>query len=294
MRRIDNRTYYDWQNTWQMIRELMPMAVLFSDVGPDVRWIGNERGIAGEPCWATISVGDGVPGNTRANLNQGERPGTSWIPPECDVSIRPGWFHHAGEDSKVKSPRRLLDIYYQSVGRGACLNLNLPPDRHGRIHENDIQSLREFRRLLDLTFANDLARGAEITSSNTRGHGHEFGVRKLLDHDHRTYWCTDDSVTTPELLLDLGRPVTFNVVSLREFLPLGQRIERFALDQWQEGQWIEFAAGPSIGNRRLLRTRPITTGKVRLRILQAAACPALAEFSLHAEPLQEKEAQPDR
>ncbi|HOW66542.1 MAG TPA: alpha-L-fucosidase [Candidatus Paceibacterota bacterium] len=284
MRRIDNRTYYDWKNTWQIVRDLMPQAVMFSDVGPDFRWVGNERGIAGEPCWATLNVGDGVPGNTKANLNQGERPGSHWVPAECDVSIRPGWFYHASEDSKVKTPAQLLEIYYQSVGRGACLNLNLPPDRRGIIHENDVASLREFRRILDQTFDRNLARQARLSASNIRGQASEYHPRKLLDDDRYSCWTTDDAITTPELILQFRRPITFNIVGLRECLPLGQRIEAFALDQWKDGRWQEFAQGTSIGNRRLLRTPSITTDQVRLRISRAAVCPALAEFGLYVEP----------
>ena len=163
------------------------MAVMFSDAGPDFRWVGNERGIAGDPCWATLNPGDGTPGSTKANLNQGERPGTHWMPAECDVSIRPGWFYHANEDGKVKTPAQLLDIYYKSVGRGACLNLNLPPDRRGRIHENDVASLREFRRILDATFAMNLAQGAKLTASNTRGGDDaKFAAQNLLDGDRDT------------------------------------------------------------------------------------------------------------
>jgi alpha-L-fucosidase len=284
-RKIDNRTYYDWKNTWQIARDLMPMAAMFSDVGPDFRWVGNEQGIAGEPCWATLNVGEGVPGNTQANLNKGERPGSQWLPPECDVSIRPGWFYHASEDGRVKTAKQLLDVYYKSVGRGACLNLNLPPDRRGLIHENDVQSLKEFRRILDQTFANDLARTGRPTASNTRGNSLTYAPANLLDGKRTTYWCTDDGVTTPELVLDLGKPVTFNVVSLREFLLLGQRVEAFALDQWKDGQWQQFSQGTSIGNRRLVRGGQITTEKVRLRITQAPVCPAIAEFGLFAEPL---------
>ncbi|MGD0536388.1 MAG: alpha-L-fucosidase [Verrucomicrobiota bacterium] len=287
MRHIDNKVFYDWPNTWQIVRELMPGAVMFSDVGPDFRWVGNEDGLAGEPCWATINIGDGVPGNTKADLNHGERPGANWVPPECDVSIRPGWFYHASEDAKVKTPAKLLEIYYASVGRGACLNLNLPPDRRGRINEADVASLREFRRRLDATFTADLAQAAKVTASNTRGGAKEFAPANVLDGDRRSYWSTDDSVTTPELVLDLGRPVTFSVVSLREFLPLGQRVERFALDQWQDGGWKEFAHGTSIGNRRLVRGDPVTTEKMRLRITQAPVCPAIAEVGLFAEPADE-------
>jgi alpha-L-fucosidase len=284
MRHIDNKVYYDWKNTWQIVRDLMPDAVMFSDVGPDVRWVGNERGIAGDPCWCTINVGDGVPGNTKANLNNGERPGTDWIPPECDVSIRPGWFYHPREDDKVKTPAQLLNIYYSSVGRGACLNLNIPPDRRGQIHDNDIASLREFRRILDAMFATNFAANAKVTASNIRGGAKEFAPENVLDGNRKTYWCTDDNVTTPELVFDLGRNVTFNVVDIREFLPLGQRVEAFALDQWQDGEWKEFARGTSIGNRRLIRGAPVTTDKVRLRITKAPVCPAISEFGLYAEP----------
>jgi alpha-L-fucosidase len=285
-RQIDNRTYYDWKNTWQIVRELMPGAVMFSDGGPDFRWVGNENGIAGDPCWATLNIEGRYPGGSSEHLNSGERPGTAWLPAECDVSIRPGWFYHAKEDARVKSPQRLLDIYYKSVGRGADLNLNLPPDRRGRIHENDIQSLTEFRRILDATFSRNLAKGASLTASNTRGNATQFAAKNVLDGKRDTYWATDDTVTTPELVLAFSKPITFNVVSLREYLPLGQRVEAFALDQFKDGQWTEFANGTSIGNLRLVRTENVTTHKVRLRITQSPVCPALAEFGLYAEPAQ--------
>ena len=285
-RQIDNRNYYDWDNTWRIVRELMPGAVMFSDGGPDFRWVGNEDGIAGDPCWATLNMAGRYPGGSSAHLNSGERPGTAWLPAECDVSIRPGWFYHASEDTRVKTPRQLLDIYYKSVGRGADLNLNLPPDRRGRIHENDIRSLTEFRRLLDATFSKNLAKGASLTASNIRGGAKQFAARNLLDGKRNTYWATDDNVTTPELVLSFAKPITFNVVSLREYLPLGQRVEGFALDQFKDGQWVEFAKGTSVGNLRLVRGEPLTTDKVRLRITQSPVCPALAEFGLYAEPAQ--------
>lgn len=259
---------------------------MFSDGGPDFRWVGNEDGIAGDPCWATLNMAGRYPGGSSAHLNSGERPGTAWLPAECDVSIRPGWFYHASEDTRVKTPRQLLDIYYKSVGRGADLNLNLPPDRRGRIHENDIRSLTEFRRLLDATFSKNLAKGASLTASNIRGGAKQFAARNLLDGKRNTYWATDDNVTTPELVLSFAKPITFNVVSLREYLPLGQRVEGFALDQFKDGQWVEFAKGTSVGNLRLVRGEPLTTDKVRLRITQSPVCPALAEFGLYAEPAQ--------
>ncbi len=283
-RKIDASTYYDWENTRRLVRELMPMAVMFSDAGPDVRWVGNERGMAGDPCWATINVAGRYPGGSSKGLNSGERPGTDWIPAECDVSIRPGWFYHAKEDSRVKTPLQLLELYYKSVGRGACLNLNIPPDRRGKINETDVQSLRTFRRMLDATFSNNLARDAKLIPTNVRGGAKPFAALNLLDGKRETYWATDDAVTTPELVLEFRRPITFNVVSLREHLPLGQRVEAFALDRWQDDKWVEFATGTSIGNLRLVRGEYVTTEKVRLRITQAPVCPALSEFGLFAEP----------
>jgi alpha-L-fucosidase len=261
------------------------MACMFSDAGPDVRWIGNERGIAGDPCWGTLNRDDFAPGKADTKrLNRGDRPGTHWLPGECDVSIRPGWFYHAKEDDKVRSPTNLVDLYYASVGRGANFLLNLPPDRRGRIHENDVKSLAGFRKVIDATFAKDLAAGAKASATNVRGTDQKFGAALVLDGKRDTYWCTDDAVKASELTLDLGRPATFNVVSLREFLPLGQRVEDWALDRRENGAWVEFAKGTAIGNRRLWRGAAQTTDAVRLRIVSAAACPAISEFALHAEP----------
>ena len=291
-RSVDRRTYYDWPTTWKLVRELQPDACLFSDGGPDVRWVGNERGVAGDPSWATLNAdefgpGYGPPDKHRKRLMEGDRPGTHWLPAECDVSIRPGWFHDAAQDDKVKSATELVDLYYQCVGRGAVLLLNVPPDRRGLIHDNDIRSLQGLRQRLDATFADDLARKAVVTASASRGAS--YAAANLTDGNLDTYWTTEDDVTAPEVVFNWAAPVTFGVVSLREHLPLGQRIEAFALDTWQEGRWVELARATSIGNRRLVRGAPVKTDKVRLRILQAPACPALAEVAFHAEPVLEDE-----
>lgn len=288
-RRIDRDTYYDWPTTWEMVRELQPDACLFSDAGPDVRWVGNERGVAGETCWATLNREDFVPGRAdQSRLNRGDRPGSSWVPAECDVSIRPGWFYHSQENAKVRTAQNLVDLYYSSVGRGASLLVNLPPDRRGRIHENDVQSLRGFRRILDLTFANDLAQGARVSAGTVRGDGFDkrFLPGNVIDNRRGTYWASNDNAKTPELVLDLKHETTFSVVRLREYLPLGQRVEGFALDVWRENKWVEFATGTSIGNCRLVRVQPVTTSKVRLRITQAPVCPAISELALFLEPNQ--------
>jgi alpha-L-fucosidase len=286
-RQIDRKTYYGWEETHALVRKLQPNAVMFSDVGPDVRWVGNESGFAGDPCWATLNTEGWCPGFAEGRqLNAGHRNGKFWIPPECDVSIRPGWFYHASEDARVRTPENIVTLYFQSVGRGGSMLLNLPPDRRGLIHENDAASLRAARKYLDATFAKDLAAGAKLAASNVRGGDAQFGPDRLIDGNRDTYWATDDAATTPEVVLDLGRSVTFNVVRLREAIRLGQRVDRFALDAWQNGQWKEFAAAESIGANRLVRGKPITTDKVRLRITKSAACPAIAELGLFAEPTQ--------
>ena len=285
-REIDNRTYYDWPATWQLVRDLQPDTVLFSDAGPDIRWVGNENGIAGETCWATSNTEDFAPGRADpARLNRGDRPGTHWVPAECDVSIRPGWFYHKHEDDKVKTQQQLVDLYYSSVGRGASFLLNVPPDRRGRIHENDAQMLREFRRTIDATFGTDLAAGARVSASNVRGGGRDrrFEPANVLDGSRITYWATEDDVTTPSLVLDLGQPKTFNVVRIREHLPLGQRIESMIVDLWQRDGWTQFATATSIGNCRLLRGPRVTTPRVRLRVTKSAVCPAISEVGLFAE-----------
>ena len=282
-REIDNRTYYDWPTTWQLVRDLQPDCVLFSDAGPDIRWVGNERGVAGETCWATSNSDDFVPGRAdTARLNRGDRPGKHWVPAECDVSIRPGWFYHRHEDDQVKTPQALVDLYYSSVGRGASFLLNLPPDRRGRIHDNDVRSLREFRRTLDATFATNLAAGARVHASNVRDP--QFAAENVLDGNRDTYWTTNDRVLTPILTFDFGRPISFNVIRIREYLPLGQRVESIKADMWRGRDWVEIGAATSVGNCRLVRGPRITTSRVRLRITKAAVCPAISEVGLFAEP----------
>ncbi|HWR50395.1 MAG TPA: alpha-L-fucosidase [Bryobacteraceae bacterium] len=283
---IDKRTYYQWPETWDMIRSLQPDAVIFSDVGPDIRWVGNERGIANETCWATYDPvsrdgGPASPGDVRERESStGHRNGSKWLPAECDVSIRPGWFWHEAQNARVKTPDQLMDLYYKSVGRGAGFLLNVPPDRRGLLHENDVASLRGFGQALAATFRQDLAAKAKAKASNVRG---SFAARNLVDGRPDTYWSTADSVTTAEVVFDLARPATFDTVRLRENIRLGQRIERFSVDAWRDEAWQPIGSATSIGACRLLRTAaPISTPRVRLRIEQSAAPIALSEFGLYA------------
>lgn len=291
-RTIDRSTYYGWDDTWGIARRLQPGATIFGDVGPDVRWVGNERGMAGETCWATYTPhspeAGKVPGNgfvLDREGTEGQRDGKYWMPAECDVALRPGWFYHADQDDKVKSPATLLDLYYKSVGRGAGLDLGLSPNRLGLLADGDVQSLTAFGNILKETFKTNLAKGATFAASNIRGKNKlKFGPANLVDADRYTYWATDDNVTTPELTVNLHQPKTFNVVRLRENIKLGQRMDAIALDAWQDGKWQEIATATSIGGNRLIRLKDdVTTTKVRLRITAAAVSPALSDFGLFKE-----------
>ncbi len=287
-RTIDKRTYYEWPKTWEMVRSLQPDAVIFSDVGPDIRWVGNEKGFANETCWATYDpVGEkgdeAAPGYTRYREGgTGHRNGKHWLPAECDVSIRPGWFWHEKENDKVKSPRQLMDLYYKSVGRGASFLLNVPPDRRGLLYENDVVSLRGFGDALRATFGRNLVAKAKASASNSRSKS--MGPANLLDGKRDTYWSTGDGINTAEAVLELPSPIPWNVVRLRENISMGQRVEAFSIDAWKDGSWTPVAEGTSIGSCRLIRTPELViAGRVRLRVTQSPAPPALSEFGLYLE-----------
>ena len=290
-RTIDKSTYYDWQKTWEIVRRLQPQAVIESDAGPDIRWVGNESGFAAETSWATFNPvaaqgGPGVPGDVRFKESPGgTRNGSRWLPAECDVSIRPGWFWHEKENGQVKTPKQLVDLYYKSVGRGANLLLNVPPDRRGRLGDADVSSLKSFHQSLDQTFSRNLMAGAGLKASNVRANSRSYRVQNVLDGDPNTYWASDDAVPTPELIVDLRSQQTFNVIRLGEAIQLGQRIEAFTIDTWKEGAWLQIAKGTSIGSCRLIRlAEPVEATRLRLSVTASPVCIALAEFGLYTEP----------
>lgn len=292
-RTIDRTSYYGWDTTFAIVREMQPSAVIFGDIGPDIRWVGNEKGHAGETCWATFTPEAPDAGKKPANgyikdwlSTEGTHHGEYWMPAECDVPLRPGWFYHASQDEQVKSPQTLLDLYYQSVGRGAALDLGIAPGPDGLLHPNDVRSLKEFGALLKQTFSQNLAKHAVFTASNIRGKNKvKYGPAFLTDNDRYSYWATDDEVTDPQLIIDLGEKQSFNIIRLRENIKLGQRITSFAIDTWDNNQWKELAIATTIGANRLIRLpQNISTNKLRLRITGADACIALSDFGLFKQP----------
>ena len=282
-RRIDRETYYDWPATIELVKSLQPGIKIFSDAGPDIRWVGNEKGHAGETFWSTISADELVIGASDPGyLNTGDPEGDCWIIGQCDVSIRPGWFYHPDEDSLVKTPEQLMEIYYRSVGRNGVLLLNLPPDRRGLIHENDAASLREFHRIVRETFDQELARGTRVT---LEGGGKAFRARPpahITDGDPDTYWIARDGELPVEILLEPDRPVRFDHIVLREPIRMGQRISAFRVEaEVSAGGWEEVAGGTTIGYKRILVTEPITASRVKLVIESALFPPAISQVELY-------------
>jgi alpha-L-fucosidase len=282
-RKINGATYYDWPNTLQLVRSIQPQVLFFSDAGPDLRWVGNERGVAGETAWNTITPDTLYAGKAGIEnlLNSGAENGSKWIPAEVDVSIRKGWFYHAEEDSAVKTPQQLLDIYLTSVGRGSTLLLNVPPDRRGRFHENDVAALQGFRKLLDQEFKTDLARNTVVKADTYRGKSAQYAASKLVDGNEATYWATDDGVTTGMVEVMLKQKRTVKYILLQEYIPLGQRVKAFSVDVWQNGSWQQVAAATTIGYKRILKIPAVETNRLRITIKEAKACPVLSNLELY-------------
>ena len=259
---------YDWLGYYEVIRKLQPNA-LIAICGPDIRWVGNEEGVAPETNW---SVQEASHFHRLLGIT-----GKVWYPAECDVSIRPGWFWHAREDDKVKSVEHLLDIYFKSVGRNSVLLLNVPPNRKGLISDVDIQRLREWRKVLDRTFATNFALNKPATASSFRPNAQPSNA---VDGRKETFW-SPLSEKGEWLEIDLQRPTTFNVAMVQEHIAEGQRVERYRIEAWDGKDWKVIARGTTIGYKKLDRFNDVTAVKVRLVIESALASPLIRAFGLY-------------
>lgn len=282
-RQIDRTTYYDWPNTLTRVKSLQPDVLFFSDAGPGVRWVGNEEGKAGETNWNTISTDTLYAGQSGIEelLSTGSELGASWVPAEVDVSIRPGWFYHQKEDSKVKTPQQLFDIYLTSVGRGSTLLLNVPPDRRGRFHELDVKALEGFSALLKKELGHNLAAKAKITADSYRGKDARFAPANLADDNKETYWATDDAINKGAIEITLPKPAQVKYVMLQEYIKLGQRVKSFKVDVWKDNSWQTVAQATTIGYKRILPIAPTVTGKIRITITDAKASPTLSSIKVY-------------
>lgn len=275
---------YHFDAYWSLVRQHQPGAVLFSDEGPDVRWIGNEHGFAGQTNWSTvdrtkIEIGQAGQGDY---LNRGERGGPDWVPGECDTSLRPGWFWHPDEDPK--SVAELLEVYFKSVGRNCVLLLNVPPAPSGRLATEDVRRLQAFRSALDAIFDVDLTDGAAASAQTVRRRAEKFGAAQVLDEDLNTYWAPDDSVETASLTIDLEEKQTFDVIGLQEPIQLGQRVASYRIEVSTDDDWKTVSRGTTIGYKKLDRLAdPVTARQVRVVIEDAREIPLLAEVSLYRD-----------
>lgn len=262
------RQVYDWDLFVGTVRKYQPKAVIFSDSGPDVRWIGNEEGQGGETCWSTIPSGRYHPGTPfYAELTEGKRGADLWVPAEVNTSIRPGWFYHADQDAKVKSPQRLMDLYEASVGRNGVFLLNIPPDRRGHLADPDVASLTEFGRLRKAVYGKDLAKGVRMHADSGR-----IG---------RDRWEASEGATTGTVGFTLPKPATFDRVELREPVAQGQRVASFAVEAFDAGVWREIGRGTTIGYNRILKTPVTTSTELRVRVMDAEATPILLPIHLY-------------
>lgn len=282
-RKIDNRTYYDWPNTWNVVRDLQNSAVMFSDAGPDVRWVGNESGLGSPTNWSLLKREEMYPGGDFASiLGAGHEDGNYWVPAEVDVSIRPGWFYHAQQDSQVKSPEKLMELYYASVGRNCNLLLNVPPDRRGLLNEKDVRTLIDFRGLRDKEFAVDLARNKKAEASATRGK--RFLPSFAIDGDPGTYWATPDNVMSASLTIDLGAETEVNRVLIQEYIRLGQRVQKYSVQALVRNEWKTVVEGTTIGYKVLRKFPVIKTSVVKITLERSKACPAISNVELFRAP----------
>lgn len=282
-RKIDGATYYDWPTTLNLVRKMEPNVIFFSDAGPGVRWVGNESGIAGLTNWNTITTDSLYAGKSgmEALLQTGSAEGNKWVPAEVDVSIRPGWFWHESENDKVKTPQQLFDIYLTSVGRGSTLLLNVPPDRRGVFHENDVKSLLGFKELVDKAFATNLASKAAVTASSFRGKLANFAPTNITDGNKNSYWTTNDNVTTGNYTIKLAKEQTIKYVVLQEYIKLGQRVKSFYVEAWVDGAWKKVADGTTIGYKRILSIDPVKTSQIKVTITESKACPIISNTALY-------------
>jgi alpha-L-fucosidase len=249
------RQVYDWPRVWSLVRKLQPGAVMFSDAGPDVRWCGNENGSAGEPNWSTVDPaivthpGVSGPGIIEA-LQHGHRDGSVFRPAEADTSIRPGWFYHPAEDTRVKTEDQLVQIYLRSVGRNAKLLLNVPPTPAGLLHDVDVARLSGFHARLRAMFAENLVRG-----SLSRGQ-----VR-------------------------LRRASAVSFVRLEESIEHGQHVARYIVEgaSGARGPWRPLSRGTTIGYAKIDRIDGMSPiSHLRIVIEDAAGTPGPLRLKAYA------------
>ena len=276
IRKVDKKTYYDWENTHKIIRELQPNAVIFSDAGPDIRWVGNEKGYANKTTWSNIykdSVYGGMPDYYK--FSSGQENGSHFIPTETDVSIRPGWYYHPEEDDKVKSLEKLIDIYFNSVGLNSSLLLNVPVDNRGLIHENDTKRLYELNNYIRNTFSNNLLMESKMYFNDT-----PHPINKLIDNKISTM-CPFKTKLNNVIEISLNENKIVDIFKISENINLGQRVKKFRLQALVDDIWVTIEEGTTIGSKRLIKFDPIEIKKLKFTIIDSKDIPMISEIGIY-------------
>lgn len=247
---------YDFRKFENTMRKLAPNTVVFSDIGPDIRWVGNENGVAGKTNWNYLDTAGfkrGAGGPSTDTLNQGNENGMNWIPAECDVSIRPGWFYHQEEDEKVKTAPELFDLYLKSVGRGSNLLLNVPPDRRGLINEHDSAALIGFRMLRERNFQKPVASKL-------------FSVKPV----------------NGEYQVKLGKAGLVNCVLIREPIQHGQKIKTFSIVLRKGQEIVKEINGTTVGRKRIISFPAMEADNVMIVITDSKPGAVISEISVYS------------
>lgn len=299
------KQHYDWPRFMQTMHDLNPQCIIFSDIGPGCRWVGNEEGHTGDPCWSTLNTDGATPSDNKpqpAELETGHSPLSTphsphstlkWVPAEVDVSIRPGWFWHANEHPK--SVDELMEIYYNSVGRNGLLLLNVPPDTNGRIADEDSAVLVAFRTERDRIFSNDLAQGAVIDAYCEYGDrlkdktDRRHPTSNMTDTAYHTYWTIHGGDTSHiKLVVRMPEVQEIDMVMLQEYIPLGQRVTEFSIsyaDPDVNGGMI-IAEGTTIGYKRIVRLPfAIRTNTLYINLVHSLAPPVINRIALYNSKL---------
>jgi alpha-L-fucosidase len=271
---------YDWYRFKKTVKAISPTTVIFSDVGPHIRWCGNENGIAGETNWNLLDTAGFRPGAGAPpvdTLNRGNVNGKNWIPAECDVSIRPGWFYHKEQDDKVKTPEQLFQLYLKSVGRGANLLLNVPPDRSGLINEKDSAALSEFQKLRNESFRNNFSLKAIkefhykgiIYQRNEFGDNNSQTFQNALDYTRAGFWIKFDSSKK------------INCVVLKELINKGQQIRKATLYLLSGTDVVREIPVTTIGHKRIITFPAENLSAIRFIIDDAKGAPLISEIETY-------------